>query len=72
MITQVNSEPYMLTIRQIARTGLLSAYALRKLLRENKLPVIYIGNRTLINYTKLCEQLNADSGERGDSIGASQ
>lgn len=62
----------MLTIRQIARTGLLSAYALRKLLRENKLPVIYIGNRTLINYTKLCEQLNADSGERGDSIGASQ
>lgn len=62
----------MLTIRQIARTGLLSEYALRKLLRENKLPVIYIGNRTLINYTKLCEQLNADSGERGDSIGASQ
>lgn len=72
MIKQVNSEPYMLTIRQVARTGLLSEYALRKLLRESKLPVIYIGNPALINYTKLCEQLNADSGKRGDSIGASQ
>lgn len=55
---QVNDEPYMLTIRQVARTGLLTEYALRKLLRKNRLPVIYVGNRALINYTKLCEQLN--------------
>ena len=54
----VNNEPYMMIIRQVARTGVLSEYALRKLLREGKLPVTYIGNRALINYGKLCEMLN--------------
>ncbi|EMO0985647.1 hypothetical protein WCZ35_003045 [Listeria monocytogenes] len=68
VIKQINGEPYMLTIRQIARTGLLSEYALHKLLREIKLPVIYVGNRALINYTKLCEQLKTYSTKRGDAI----
>ena len=50
--------PTMMTIREIAKTGLLSEHALRLLLKEGKLPVIYVGNKALINYDKLCEQLH--------------
>ena len=49
--------PTMMTIREIAKTGLLSEHALRLLLKEGKLPAIYVGNIALINYDKLCEQL---------------
>ncbi len=50
--------PNMMTIREIAKTGLLSENALRCLLKEGKLPVVYIGKKALINYSLLCEQLN--------------
>lgn len=50
--------PTMMTIREIAKTGLLPENALRHLLKEGKLPVMYIGKKALINYTQLCEQLN--------------
>ncbi|MGN8755250.1 hypothetical protein [Blautia sp. HCP3S3_C4] len=50
--------PTMMTIREIAKTGLLSEHALRLLLKEGKLPAIYVGNKALINYDKLCEQLH--------------
>ena len=45
----IKEQPNMMTVREIARTGLLSG----------KLPAIYIGNKALINYDKLCEQLSA-------------
>lgn len=51
--------PNMMTIRQIAKTGLLSEHALRKMLKEGKLPAIYIGKKALINYDKLVEQLQS-------------
>lgn len=54
-----NIQPTMMTIREIARTGLLSEHALRQMLKEGKLPAIYVGNKALINYDKLCEQLFA-------------
>lgn len=41
-MNQITNEPYMMTVRQVAKAGLLSEYALRKLLREDKLPAIYI------------------------------
>lgn len=50
--------PQMMTIREIARTGLLSEHALRLLLKEGKLPAIYVGNKSLINYDKLCQELH--------------
>ena len=50
--------PTMMTIREIAKTGLLSEHALRLLLKEGKLPAIYVGNKALINYDKFCEQLH--------------
>lgn len=52
-------QPNMMTVRQIAKTGLLSEHALRIMLKAGKLPAIYIGNKALINYDKLCEQLSA-------------
>lgn len=50
--------PQMMTIREIARTGLLSEHALRLLLKEGKLPAIYVGNKALVNYDKLCQELH--------------
>ncbi|HCS75905.1 MAG TPA: hypothetical protein DIW17_18785 [Clostridiales bacterium] len=51
-------QPQMMTVREIARTGLLSEHALRRLLKAGKLPAIYIGSKALINYDKLCAELN--------------
>lgn len=50
--------PRMMTIRQVARTGLLSEHALRLMLKAGKLPAIFVGNKALINYDRLCEQLS--------------
>ena len=49
--------PTMMTVREIARTGLLSEHALRLMLKAGKLPAIYIGKKALINYDKLCAEL---------------
>lgn len=55
-----NSEriPRMLTIRQVAATGLLSETALRRLAAEDRLPALKVGNRLLVNFDLLVEQLN--------------
>lgn len=50
--------PKMMTVRQIARTGLLPENALRVLLKQGRLPVIYSGRKALINYNTLCKHLN--------------
>lgn len=52
------TQPRMMTIREIARTGLMTEHALRLMLKAGKLPAIYIGKKALINYDKLCEQLS--------------
>lgn len=48
----------MMTIREIAQTGLLSEYTLRYMLKEGNLPVMYVEKKALVNYDKLCEQLS--------------
>ncbi len=50
-------QPTMMTVREIAKTGLLSEHALRLMLKAGKLPAIYIGKKALINYDKLCAEL---------------
>ena len=52
------TKPSMMTVKQIAKTGLMPENALRQLLKEGKLPVVYIGKKALINYSKFCELLN--------------
>lgn len=49
--------PQMLTIREVARTGLLPEHALRLMAKAGKLPALKVGNKVLINYDKLCQQL---------------
>ena len=54
---EMQKQPTMMTIREIARTGLMSEHALRMMLKAGKLPAIFIGKKALINYDKLCEEL---------------
>ena len=66
----MHNEPQMMTIRQVARTGVLTEHALRALARDGRLPCIYIGRRCLINYTALVDWLNnldADTRAKMDS-----
>lgn len=49
-----------MSIREVARTGILSEYTLRLLLKQGKLPCIMSGNKCLINYAMLIEQLNKE------------
>ena len=45
----IKEQPNMMTVREIARTGLLSEHALRIMLKAGKLPAIYIGNKAAIH-----------------------
>lgn len=61
--TQRIENPTMMTIRQTAKTGILSEHALRVLLKAGRLPAVYVGKRALINYNALCQQLT-DLGKK--------
>lgn len=56
---EMQKQPTMMTVREIAGTGLMSEHALRMMLKAGKLPAIFIGKKALINYDKLCEELQA-------------
>ena len=56
---EMQKQPTMMTIREIAGTGLMYEHALRMMLKAGKLPAIFIGKKALINYDKLCEELQA-------------
>ena len=56
---EMQKQPTMMTIREIAGTGLMSEHALRMMLKAGKLPAIFIGKKALVNYDKLCEELQA-------------
>ena len=51
----------MLTIREAAREGPLSEYALRMLQKQGQLPGILIGTKYLVNYDRLLLQLNGEA-----------
>lgn len=48
----------MMTIPQVARTGLLTESTLRKMDRLHQLPTIRVDKRSYVNYTKLVAMLN--------------
>ena len=54
--------PRMLTIRQTAACCPLSEYALRLLLKQGKLPAIFVGTKYLVNVDRLIDQLNGEAG----------
>lgn len=53
--------PRFMSIREAAKTGVLSEYTLRLMERQGKLPCIYSGRKCLVNFDKLLEQLNGIS-----------
>lgn len=50
--------PKMMTIREVAATGLLPETALRRLNKEHRLPAIQVGTVTYVNYQALVYMLN--------------
>ena len=47
--------PKMMSIREVARTGVIPEHALRKLIKLGKIPCIYSGRKALICFDRLCE-----------------
>lgn len=54
----MDKQPKMLSIKETAKTGILPETALRTLVKQNKIPGIYVGTKFLVNYNALCEWLN--------------
>lgn len=52
-----NSIPKMMTIRQIAETGLLPENTIRVMLRNGQIQAVYSGKKALINFDNLCAYL---------------
>ena len=49
--------PRFMTIRELARTGILPENAIRTLVKTGQAPCIFVGRKALINVTKFLEQL---------------
>ena len=58
------NRPNFKTIRETAKTGILSEYTLRLMCAQGTLPGFYVGNRYMVNINALVEQLNAMRGAR--------
>lgn len=54
--------PKMMTVRQVAKTGLISEYALRQLVKQGKVPCIALEHKVLINFDAFVEQLQKLKG----------
>ncbi len=52
-----NQSPRMMTIREIAKTGLLPENALRTMVKDGRAPHIKVGTKALINYDRLVQLL---------------
>ena len=58
----------LMTIKEVARTGILTEYSLRLLVKQNKVPMIKAGKKVLINYDALViqlENLSAENWQKG-------
>lgn len=60
-----DTTPKFMTIREVARTGILSEYCLRIMVKEGKIPHIMAGTKCLINYTLLLDWLTKESLKAG-------
>lgn len=59
--------PRFMSIREVAKTGILSEYTLRLMEKQKQLPCVYTGRKCLINFDKLVEQLNNIQSDRGET-----
>ncbi len=49
--------PRMMTITQIARTGILPEHAIRVMVKNGEIPAVYSGGKAFINFDNLCKKL---------------
>jgi hypothetical protein len=47
--------PKMLTIREVVKTGILSERALRLLVKQGKIPALFIGTKALLDLNAVVE-----------------
>ena len=47
--------PKLMSIREVAQTGIIPEHALRRLIKSGKIPCIYSGRKALICFDRLCE-----------------
>lgn len=59
--------PTFMTIRETAKTGIISEYHLRMMEKQGKLPGIRVGNRFKVNVGLLVDQLNRESAEQAQA-----
>ena len=52
-----NNIPKMMTVREIAQTGLLPENTIRVMLRNGQIQAVYSGKKALINFDNLCAYL---------------
>lgn len=57
MENAVSTPPKMMTVREIAKLGIMPEHALRIMLKAGQLPALYVGKKALVNYDKLCDLL---------------
>ena len=53
--------PMFMTIRETAKTGMISEHHLRLMEKQGRLPGLRVGNRFKVNVPLLVEQLNRES-----------
>ena len=58
METQSVTMPRLMTIREVARTGVIREHTLRQLIKQGAIPHVQVGNRQLVNYVLLVKLLN--------------
>lgn len=59
--------PMFMTIRETAKTGIISEYHLRMMENQGKLPGVRVGNRFKVNVDLLVDQLNRESAEQAQA-----
>jgi len=52
-----HQRPNLMTVRQVAKTGILPEHALRAMLKNGMITAVYVGKKAFINYDTLCQQL---------------
>ena len=60
--TNPNTEPQFLTIREVARLGILPEHALRVGVKVGTVPHFRAGSRYYVNLPRLLEQLDGNFG----------
>lgn len=58
-----DNTPKLQTIRQIAKSGLMPEHALRLLIKQGKLPALYINSKALLDITVVIEYVKKLSEE---------